>query len=51
MAKSSSLRDEILPLLIRRIRVGAALVAMSIVLYGALELWLQRAPLGALFAV
>jgi hypothetical protein len=51
MAQSSSLREEILPLLIARIRVGTALVAMSIVLYSALELWLQRAPLGSFFAV
>jgi hypothetical protein len=51
MAQSSSLRDEILPLLIARIRVGTALVATSIVLFGALELWLQRAPLGSFYAV
>jgi hypothetical protein len=42
---SSSLRDELLPLLIRRIRVGAMLIGVSIVLYALLELWQQRAPL------
>jgi hypothetical protein len=51
MAQSNSLPEELLPLLIARIRVGTALVATSIVLYGALELWLQRAPLGSFFAV
>jgi hypothetical protein len=51
MAQSSSLREELLPLLIARIRVGTALVATSIVLYGTLELWLQRAALGPFFAV
>src|SRR5690349_11425726 len=51
MAQLSSLREELLPLLIARIRVGTALVATSIVLYGALELWLRRAPLGSFFAV
>ena len=51
MAQSSSLPEELLPLLIARIRVGTALVATSIVLYSALELWLQRAPFGSFFAV
>ena len=51
MAQSSSLHEEILPLLIARIRVGAALVATSILLFSALELWLQRAPIGSVFAV
>src|SRR6185369_10164045 len=51
MAQSKTLGDEILPLLIARIRIGTALVATSIVLFGALELWLQRAPLGSFYAV
>ncbi len=41
---SASLHAEIHPLLIRRIRIGAALVAVSIALYGGLELWQRRAP-------
>jgi hypothetical protein len=48
---SSSLHDESQPLLIARIRVGALLVGLSILLYGMLELWQQRAPLAAFFAV
>jgi hypothetical protein len=47
----SSLRDELLPLLTSRVRVGTALVATSIALYGLLELWQQRAPLGPFFVV
>jgi hypothetical protein len=39
------LRDELHPHLIQRIRVGAMLIGVSIVLYGMLELWQQRAPL------
>jgi len=47
----SSLREELHPLLTGRIRVGVALVAVSIVLYGGLELWQQRASLGLYFGV
>jgi hypothetical protein len=47
----SSLREESLPLLAARIRMGAVLVAVSIVPYGLLELWQQRAPLGAFLGV
>jgi GAF domain-containing protein len=47
----STLREELHPLLTARIRVGALLVGVSIVLYGLLELWQQRAPLGLFFAV
>jgi len=43
---SSSLRDELHPLLIARLRLGAALVGTSIVLFSLLELWQRRAPLG-----
>ena len=38
-------------MLVARIRVGSILVATSIALYGMLELWQQRAPLGLFFAV
>src|SRR5436190_6410416 len=48
---SSSLRDELHPLLIARVRLGAALVGTSIVLFTILELWLQRAPLGPFFII
>src|SRR5258706_12874914 len=48
---AGTLRDELHPLLIARIRLGAGLVGTSIVLYGLLELWQHRAPLGPFFAV
>ena len=44
MNDAPSLHDELHPLLIQRIRVGAMLIGISIVLYGLLELWQQRAP-------
>ena len=47
----STLREELHPLLAARIRVGAVLVGVSIALYGLLEVWQQRAPLGPFFAI
>jgi hypothetical protein len=47
----STLRDELRPLLAARIRLGAALVGVSIVCYGLLELWQRRAPPGPFLAV
>ncbi len=48
---TSSMRDELHPLLVARIRIGTLLVAVSIVVYALLELWQQRAPAGPFFAV
>ena len=48
---TSSLRDELQPALVARIRIGTLLVAVSIALYGLLELWQQRAPLVPFFAL
>lgn len=48
---STSLRDELHPLLIARLRLGTLLVGISIVLFGGLELWQQRAPLGPFFTI
>jgi GAF domain-containing protein len=49
--QSPNLHEELHPLLVSRIRLGTALVGVSIVFYGVLELWQQRAPLGLFFGV
>jgi GAF domain-containing protein len=48
---SSSLREELRPLLVARIRIGAVLVVASILLYTLLELRQRHAPLGPFFVV
>jgi signal transduction histidine kinase len=50
-ASPSTLREELHPLLVARIRIGAVLVLVSILLFGLLELWQRHAPLGPFFAV
>jgi signal transduction histidine kinase len=47
---SADVREE-LALLVARLRAGAGLVALSIVLFGVYELWAQRASLAVFFVV